>query len=114
MAVLTYGEQLILFRRRQGMTKTEMMKEIGCSRRKYNAEEDRSDHSVLFTFKDFADWVPQWHNLYQFERCFIWRRRSKLTQKQVAEKLGVSRETVNQMERGHITCRLLVEFWDEN
>lgn len=47
------------------------------------------------------------------EWCMIARLRTKLTQRQVAEKIGFSRNWTLQMERGEQPWERLVEFWVE-
>lgn len=46
------------------------------------------------------------------EKCVIYRRRTKVTQKAVARALGVSRAWVNRMENGTEDCSRLVEYWE--
>lgn len=46
------------------------------------------------------------------ERCVIYRRRTKQTQRQVAKTLGVSRAWINRMENGSEDCSRLIEYWE--
>ena len=50
--------------------------------------------------------------LKSYERCVIYRRRTKQTQRQIAKALGVSRAWVNRMENGTENCDRLIEYWE--
>lgn len=102
---LTYGEQRVLARRTIGITQERMARQLRMTVKKYRAEERRTDYRKApegFT----------WGGLCDHDRCFILRRRSTLTQVQVAKALLVSRVWVNLMERGKVPCGMLTEYWN--
>jgi hypothetical protein len=105
---MTYGEQMLLDRRFSFRTQVETAQRLEMPVKKYRALEQRSDHrKIPLGFRTY-----RWSDLLDHDRCFILRRRSKMTQAQVADALGCSRVWVNLMERGEVPCQRLVEFWN--
>jgi DNA-binding transcriptional regulator YiaG len=47
------------------------------------------------------------------EECYLLRKRSGLTQEQVAEQIGVTRYWLNQIELGKAASDKLEAFWNE-
>ena len=98
---LTEGELLFLTRHRNRMSLRRWTERQGINLKKYIQSERNQTRSRLL----LSDWIA-------YQRCVIYRRRSKMTQDQVAKELGVSRGWVNSMERGRAPCETLVWYWE--
>lgn len=48
------------------------------------------------------------------ESCKILRKRNKLTQQELANKIGISRIYVNMMENNEANPNRLIKYWKEN
>lgn len=48
------------------------------------------------------------------EMCLVVRRRSGLSQRDVAAKVKCSRRWVNLMEQGAVDCARLIRFWNNS
>lgn len=101
--ILTKGEKLIITRRRAGKNQTEAAKDFGVHRDTYAQWEK----DITNTAPDVSLTEP----LKAFEACYLLRRRSNKTQKQLADALHLSRMTVNSMELGKVNYSQLSTFW---
>lgn len=102
---LTNGELILIKRRRAKLSQKEIASRAGITRNLYGAiERDQKNLSFGPNSKEIEE-------LSQAEICFILRRRSGLSQKECADKLGVSRFWFNQMETEKVSCSKLVKFW---
>lgn len=104
---LTVGEHFLIWRRRQDITQEEAGKMLGISRDDYG-ELERS--KATRTTRE----LPHIGDLYAYEICFIFRRRSGWTIPMCAEQAGVSRYWYNLMELGKASPERLIEYWTEN
>lgn len=99
----TKGESLLLHRRRKGLNQIEAAKEYDVPVDKYRDwEADRR-----------LDDQPRRHlgELKPHEVCFLLRRRSGKTQREIAAALGCTRLWVIQMEDGKAPVERLREYW---
>lgn len=103
-------EKLFLWRKRLDKNQAEMAEDLGLSVREYLAAEQGL--SALFSEGVHPYLESVGGTLSDRERCVLARRRAGLTQREVAEALGVGRVTVVQMEGGLISCERLVEYWN--
>ena len=101
MDYLTKGEAKLLDRREAGLNLRGMAELLGVDLKKY-IESERSQTPSRLLLQEQGT----------CEKCVIYRRRSKMTQDQVAKELGVSRGWVNSMERGRVPCDTLVWYWE--
>lgn len=99
---LTRGERLLTHRRRVGETQGEAAERRGVSRFRYGAwERDEIDGPKCLVGA-----------LKNYERCLLHRRRIGLSQFAVGLEIGRCRWWVNQMERGDVSCRELIAYWE--
>lgn len=98
-------EKLFIWRKRLDKNQAAMAEELGLSVREYLAVEQG-----LSAFEPSGLEGVQ-GTLTDRERCVLARRRAGLTQRKVAEALGVHRVSVVQMEGGLISCERLMEYW---
>lgn len=99
---LTKGEVQMLQRRRRGLsiTKDAAVRGLTVSQvRDMEANEGQSKRPPKLT---------------DVEYCVVLRRRTRLTQQQVADALGVSRYWVMLMENEKAPIERLVEYWEKN
>jgi DNA-binding transcriptional regulator YiaG len=100
----TPGERLYIWRRRSGMSQTDAAAHYKVHVDRYRAWE--SDARV----KGRRPNQPLGH-LRSNEQCVLMRRREKLTQREVAEAIGVSRLWVIMMEDGKAADDRLCQHW---
>lgn len=99
---LTDGERLYIVRRRKKRTQKDAAALYGVSRVTYNRWEN-----------DLANGPTEaLTSIFAFERCLINRKRSGMTQADLAKDLKISRHWLNLMENGNINCKPLVDFWE--
>ena len=104
LGLLSRGERLITDRRRRKETQTLAAKRHGTSEFIYGRwERDDDDDSI-----SIRSVMP----LRLHERCLLYRRRSGMSQGEVASQLGRSRWWLNQMERGLQPCKELLAYWE--
>lgn len=103
---LTLGERLLVARRRSGESQYSRARNYGIHRNVYGRLERDTEDNI------FGIVAPELGELAEDEICLILRRRSGLTQEECAEKLGVTRFWLNQMETGKVSCSELTKFWD--
>jgi len=97
-------EKLLIERRRRGLTQAEQADFDGVPVKQYCAAE-------LGKIK--PAWLRPIHLTPQpWEVCFILRRRSGKSRKQMARKLGVSTVWFTAMEKGHVNYERLTKFWN--
>jgi len=98
---LTIGERFLVKRKRMGMTQNEMARSYGYTRTTYGrVERDQMP----------ATEVPMCIGLLlPHEEAMILRRRNQETQKQVSERVGLSRHWISKMENGHAPCERLLK-----
>jgi DNA-binding XRE family transcriptional regulator len=105
LEALTYGERLLLDRRRRGESQAAAAQRLGASYHIYSgAELDRWEIEGVQ--------APALGKLDAHERCVLYRRRAECTQAEVAKELGVCRWWLNQMERGLQPCQALLDYWE--
>jgi len=98
---LTNGERLLLDRRRRGENQEQAAKRLKTTRSwVWMAESGRTECKKINLGK-----------VKLYELVYIARRRAKLTQQELGEKLGFSREWIKQMELGKIPADPLVNCW---
>ena len=105
-AELTPCEIMVLRRRRLGLAQVEMAIRLGVSIRIYQAWEESREGQPPPSNALFRG------VLHQHEWCYIRRRRSGLSRKQVAVRIGRSEQWVTKMERGKEDCTILFLFWE--
>ena len=102
--VLTPSEKLVLWRRRK----------------EWNQKTAAAFYLVpLFTYKfaemgkskDFKFKKIELNTLEPHEKCFIWRRRSKKTQEEIAREMGRGRYWVRLQELGRVSSKELFNYW---
>ncbi len=103
MQPLSPAEILFIWRFRKDLTAEEAAYYWGVNYSRYRAWEAGS--------KGYSMRVPLGYAPTLREKLIILRRRAKLTQAQLAEKMGVSRQWLSQMEQGHAAVEKLGEFW---
>lgn len=100
---LTNGERLLIDRRRALLSQKEAADAWSVSLYLYRRwEDDKSDPPRTSVGR-----------LEKFEVCLLKRRRSGLRVSDLAEKIGVSRWWLTQMERGEAPDDILVSWWEE-
>lgn len=96
------GELLFLWRRRKNLTQREAARRLKVSVDTYREwEADQRDGQPKKLLKDLTT----------AETCVLRRRRSGLTQKEVAAELGLTRVWVNRMEKGLADPEALKAYW---
>lgn len=108
LGTLTYAECLLIVRRREEKTQSEMAEHYGMTRKRYGKiEAGLEDGDIpVPNFKE--------RDLKDFEKCVIYRRRqNNLTQEEVAHKVGITRHWLMMMETGQQNCERLLTFWEE-
>lgn len=103
---LTPAEKLRLWRLRLGLSQRAAGRRFDCSAWTYGEMERGALPAPSYAWKGPFE-------LTDHECCLIYRLRSNMTQKQVAEELGVSRIWVNRMETGKAGCDRLLEYWEQ-
>lgn len=105
MIKLTLGEALLVKRLREGTTQKEMAAKLGQDYGVYRSRErgERGEHNESRR--------PQLGQVHVREVCMVLRKRSKKTQQEIANQIGVSRVWVHRMERGLAPVRVLADFW---
>lgn len=100
---LTGGERLQIYRRRRGWTQARMAREAYRIAPGYyvRMENGQVEISVKTPMKF----------LRTCEQCYVARRRSGMSQEELARQLGVCRWHVVKMERGLAPCDALTDFW---
>lgn len=99
---LTRGERLLINRRRKGQTWYQAAEARNIPGKRYRLQEADKVPNAPF--------VPANH-LTKLEKCFLQRRRWKITQKALGEDLNLSRAWVNQMENGSADPARLIYYW---
>ena len=99
------GEKMLIDRRRRGENQADTAKRLDTNLTYYALEElDKYDDDPVMTTM----------RLKGHERCILHRRRSGKPQSEIAEVLGVARYSVNLMEHGTLSARMLVDYWENN
>ena len=104
---LSPGERLLLDRRRRGESQVQAAARRGISHTAYGLMERDSEKGTRGVE------VLEIGELKAHERCLLYRRRAGYTQARVAKELQVCRWWLNQMERGAVSCDLLVWYWEQ-
>ena len=102
-------EYLLIYRCRLGYSQAKMAKAYGIHRATYSLIEC----GARVFIRAFLD-IPVIKELTVNEKCLILRRRLGKTQAEIGEIIGLSRFSVNQMERGIVKATKLIEYWAEN
>ncbi len=100
---VTVGEWRRLTRRRLDETQSFMAKHMGISRVAYIEWELDADKYDGY----------EWDTLTVNEVLFLYRHRSKLSQKEVGDAIGRSSYWVREMEAGRQDCSTLVDYWEK-
>lgn len=105
--VLTYGERLLLQRRRRGQSQRQAASAYGVTRYRYRAWE-LDDNG-----KETGPLPPRapLGRMHPHEACFILRRRKGLSVERLARRLRVTPEWLTQMEHGAAPVDRLARFW---
>lgn len=106
---LTKSEKYLIYRRRHWYTQVEFAEGLDLSLADYRKIE--GGHSMLDPDPAAIRRITL-SSLNKVERCLIMRRRSKQTQQQIANDIGVSRNWLNQMEQGKVDVKTLADFWN--
>jgi DNA-binding XRE family transcriptional regulator len=104
---LSTSEKLLIYRLRKGLSQKEMAEKVKIPYRHYLSVEK----GFLPENKKFPAYVMNIAKLSNLEECIILRKRSKLSQLELGKELGVSRQWVNEMEKGKQDAERLLEFW---
>lgn len=104
---LSLGEHLLIWRRREGLTQRGAGARFGLTRKAYG-ELEREEGQAKSIEK------PHLGELFSYEKCFIFRRRSGWTISACADQAGISRYWFNLMELGKASPERLVNYWAEN
>lgn len=99
---LTRGEKLTILRRRDKLSQLESAERYSVSPDTYRKWESDINSTAPTVEVD---------ELFVHEVCYLLRRRRRLTQKFVAAQMGVSRVTVNRMEKGEVPAVSLANYW---
>lgn len=99
---LTPGEKLYLWRRRKNKRVWEYARQYGVSRYAYQRWEN-----------DLGDDIPiiKLMGVEQAEQFVILRKRSGMTQKELAARMGISRSWLHLVEAGKVSMKQAIEFW---
>lgn len=109
---LDNGEKLVIWRRRRGWTQSFAAATLHMSYAQYSKwERDLEEFKIRVEHPEAAEITAS--KLKAHEKCFIYRRRCRKTQAEVAAELGCCRWWVNQMERGVVPCDELVWYWEQ-
>lgn len=103
---LSRMERLIIDRRRRKENQDVAAARMGVSESTYGLWE-RGKHKNV----PVVDRITKGEELSRREVAFISRCRAKLTQVQLAEKMGYSAEWVKKMERGEVNGSPLFTYW---
>ena len=104
---LTRPEKFYLDRRRRKASQSTEAHARGVGLHPYeNLEKGRTEHASTryLSAPKVRDVTPQ-------EWCYVLRRRAKVTQSELAKRLGMSRAWVVAMEEGTGDCSPLVWYW---
>lgn len=102
---LTSHETLLIWRKRLGWNQTQAAKECRCSIFQYKlAEYGKPIEGFTYPLKTL--------HLEPHEKCLIYRKRAKLKQSEVADKLGICRNWMRQQESGKIDAARLLSWWE--
>ena len=102
---LTTGERLLLHRRRAGRTQAQEAARFNVSRAVYGRwESDICACTAPVSIAEVAE--PM-----MYELCLIRRRRSKMTQEELADRIGYCDFTIRKMEKGLVPCDPLMEHF---
>lgn len=103
---LTFGETLLIDRRRRGENQEAAGIRLSLPKNTYakiERDEVSGDHRMI---------CPDIGELEVHEKCFLYRRRSKKTQEQCADEMGISRYWFDSMELGKACVDRLAEYWE--
>lgn len=101
---LTNGETLQLWRRRHDLTQEQAAEKIKANIDRYREWE--ANRGLYVPRKNLGE-------VKTHEYCYILRRRSGLSQRELAHKMGVTRLWVIQMEGGSAPVERLKHYWKE-
>ncbi len=105
--ILSPEEKLLIWRRREDWNQNQAAQHYGLSVFNYKLLEYGKLKKKNVEYKKVI-----LGNLSPKERCLIYRRRAKKTQKQIAKALGCSREWIRQQESGEVSCDNLLRWWE--
>lgn len=100
---LTKGQRLRVDRQRRGETQRQAAKRLDVAHKRYR----------YWEWDEYTWDAPRVKlgRLAPHERCLLLRREAGLSQRELAEAIGVTRQYLNKMEAGKTSCRRLVEYW---
>lgn len=104
---MTVGERLFVDRRRKKMTQADYAATLGMKPRRYQQVESGAIEDKEVT-------APKVSKLTPTEECILLRRRHGMTQKDLAEKMQISRYWLILMEREEKPNQALLDHWDVN
>lgn len=99
--VLTAGERLLIDRRREGQSQRQAAESWAVSRYQYRLWEVKGEDTPS------VDLGTVWNH----EKCYIKRLRAGIEQRDLAERIKVSRWWLCQMEHGEVGSKVLVDYW---
>lgn len=102
---LSPGETLLLWRRRMGWNQLEAATHFKVSI--FTLKLAEYDKARNFKYRKNIKIA-----LRDYEKCLIHRKRSGLTQEEVAKQVGVGRYWLRLQEKGDVPCKKLLEFWE--
>lgn len=102
---LTVGERLRVARRREGLTQAQMAEDLGIPFNTYRRIED--DTETGWTLPSMPLGKLQEHEIYA-----VLRRRERMTLDDLADRVGLSKWWLCQIERGKVPAsEQLVDYW---
>ena len=106
---LTAGERLLIDRRRERMTQREAASAWDVGRRQY-----RTWETDVVEDGDDVEGAPMVDlgTIRGHEKCYIFRLRADIEQKDLAARIGISRWWLCLMEHGEVPAETLVNWWD--
>jgi DNA-binding XRE family transcriptional regulator len=103
---LTPGEKLLVWRRRKGWDQTRAAKHYKVSI--FTLKLAEYGKAKNFPYKPDLEILLEDH-----EKCFIYRKRSKKTQPQLAREYGCGKFWIQLQEHGKVDCSKLLKWWEQ-
>lgn len=103
---LTFREQMLIQRRRTGLSQVDFAKSIGLKRDEY-ARMERGEIKNLIPVLKIG-----WKDLSGGERCYVYRKRAGVTTKAIADDMGTHRVAIHKMENDLSDPTDLICYWE--
>lgn len=105
LVMLTQGQHVTVWRRRQGWTQQETCRHLGVSYRNYlDWEKDRLPCKMLP--------LMQLGKILPHEKCLIYRLQCGKSQTEIAAEMGFCPYTIRKMEKGLLNPDRLLGYWE--